>query len=125
MKNRSSKKGSGTVQMDADLFQRIFDSVQNGIMITDPDGYVVYMNRPYGRYLNLKTDEQSGRHCTTVVENSRMHIVGQTGKAEINHIHEIKGENIVVQRIPVKKDGRVIAVFGLVMFSDLRQVTKL
>ena len=125
MKNRSSKKGSGTVQMDADLFQRIFDSVQNGIMITDPDGYVVYMNRPYGRYLNLKTDEQFGRHCTTVVENSRMHIVGQTGKAEINHIHEIKGENIVVQRIPVKKDGRVIAVFGLVMFSDLRQVTKL
>ncbi len=108
-----------------DIFYRIFNSIKNGILITDPNGYVAYMNKPYGEFLNLDTEGQIGRHCTDVVENSRLHIVGETGKSEINHIQEIKGENIVVQRIPIKRDNQVIAVFGLVMFSDLKEVTKL
>ena len=32
---------------------------------------------------------------------------------------------MVVQRIPIKKDGRVIAVFGQVMFKHVRDVCKL
>jgi len=32
---------------------------------------------------------------------------------------------MVVQRIPIKKDGEVIAVFGQVMFKDVKDVTKL
>ncbi len=120
---KSGKKR--TLKQDVDIYRRIFDSIQNGIMVTDPEGYVTHLNKPYGRFLNLDPEEQIGKHCTQVVENTRMHIVGKTGKAEINHIQEIKGLNIVVQRIPVKKNGKVIAVFGLVMFSDLREITKL
>jgi transcriptional regulator with PAS, ATPase and Fis domain len=54
-----------------------------------------------------------------------MHIVAQTGKAEINHSQLIKGQKMVVQRIPIKKDGRIIAVFGQVMFKDVKDVGKL
>ena len=54
-----------------------------------------------------------------------MHIVAQTGKAEINQSQLIKGQNMVVQRIPIKKDGKVIAVFGQVMFKDVKDVGKL
>ncbi len=108
-----------------DLFLRIFDSVQNGIMITDANGYITYINRPYGEFLNINPEEEIGKHCTEVVENTRMYIVGQTGKSEINHIQEINGMKIVVQRIPVKKNGKVIAVFGRVMFSDIREISKL
>jgi len=54
-----------------------------------------------------------------------MHIVAETGKAEINQTQRIKGQNMVVQRIPIKKGGRVIAVFGQVMFKDIKDVTKL
>src|SRR3989339_578992 len=110
---------------DIDIYKRIFDSIQNGVMVTDADGYITYLNKPYGRFLNLDPKEQIGRHCTRVVENTRMHIVAMTGKAEINHIQDIKGLNILVQRIPIKKEGKVIAVFGLVMFSDLKEVTRL
>ncbi|MBT8373929.1 MAG: sigma 54-interacting transcriptional regulator, partial [Deltaproteobacteria bacterium] len=57
--------------------------------------------------------------------NSRMHIVAQTGKPEINLSQRIMGQSMVVQRIPIKKDGNVIAVFGQVMFKDVRDVGKL
>jgi transcriptional regulator with PAS, ATPase and Fis domain len=54
-----------------------------------------------------------------------MHIVARTGKAEINQSQLIKGQKMVVQRIPIKKDGKVIAVFGQVMFKDVKDVGKL
>jgi transcriptional regulator with PAS, ATPase and Fis domain len=103
----------------------VFDAIPNGIMVTDAEGHVIYFNKPYGEFLGIDPDAQIGKHCTEVVENSRMHIVAQTGKPEINWSHLIKGQRMVVQRIPIKEDGKVIAVFGQVMFKNIRDVTKL
>lgn len=103
----------------------ILDNIYNGVMITDAEGYVTHFNTPYGLYLGVDPRAQIGKHCTEVIENTRMHIVAKTGKAEINKSHRIKGQNMVVQRIPIRKDGKVIAVFGQVMFKDVRDVEKL
>ncbi len=107
-----------------ELLSLILDNIYNGVMITDAEGYVTHFNTPYGRFLGVDPKAQIGKHCTEVVENTRMHIVAKTGKAEINRSHHIKGHNMVVQRIPIKKDGKVIAVFGQVMFKNVRDVSK-
>ena len=106
-------------------YKLIFDSIYNGIMVTDAKGFITHFNKPYGQFLGLDPGPQIGKHCTEVVENSRMHIVAKTGKPEINQTQWIKGQNMVVQRIPIKKDGNIIAVFGQVMFKDVKDVTKL
>jgi len=108
-----------------EMYRLIFDSIYNGALVTDEKGYVTHFNKPYGEFLGVNPDDQIGSHCTDSVENSRMHIVAQTGKSEINQSHRIMGQNMVVQRIPIKKDGRVIAVFGQVMFKDVKDVRKL
>ncbi|MEA2109672.1 MAG: sigma 54-interacting transcriptional regulator [Pseudomonadota bacterium] len=108
-----------------DLCQRIIDSIYNGVVVTDANGYIIHFNEPYGRFLGIESKEQLGRHITDVIENTRMHIVAQTGIPEINQSHHILGQDMVVQRIPIKKDGKVIAVFGQVMFKDVRDVPKL
>jgi len=108
-----------------DLMNRILDSIHNGIMITDAEGYITYFNKPYGDFLGVDPAVQIGKHCTEVIENTRMHIVAQTGEPEINFSHLIKGRRMVVQRIPIRKDGKVIAVFGQVMFKNVRDVGKL
>lgn len=113
------------IKKQLELFQLIFDSIYNGAMVTDANGLVTHLNKPYARFLGLDADESIGKHCTQVVENSRMHIVATTGKPEINHTQTIRGQNIVVHRIPIKKEKRVIAVFGLVMFQDVGEVVKL
>ncbi len=105
-----------------ELFHLIFDSIYNGAMVTDADGIVTHLNKPYARFLGLDASDSIGRHCTEVVENTRMHIVARTGKPEINQTQTIRGQNIVVHRIPIKKEGAVIAVFGLVMFQDVGEV---
>jgi len=108
-----------------EIYRLIFESIYNGAMVTDVDGVITHFNHPYGQFLGLDPATQIGRHCTEAVENSRMHIVARTGKAEINQSQLIKGQKMVVQRIPIKKDGKVIAVFGQVMFKDVKDVGKL
>jgi PAS domain S-box-containing protein len=116
---------SSDLQQQLDMMNRILDSIHNGIMITDAQGYITYFNKPYGEFLGVDPKAQIGKHCTEVIENTRMHIVAKTGEPEINYSHRIKGRRMVVQRIPIKKDGRVIAVFGQVMFKNVQDVGKL
>ena len=108
-----------------EMFELILDSIHNGVIVTDPDGIITHFNKPYGGFLDVDPEAQIGRHCTEVVENTRMHIVAKTGVSEINQAHHIQGQDMVVQRIPIKKGGRVIAVFGQVMFKHVRDVRKL
>ena len=107
------------------LLELILDNIHNGVIVTDADGYVIYFNKPYGQFLGIDADAQIGKHATEVIENTRMHIVAKTGEAEINKPHKIKGQNMVVQRIPIKQDGKVVAVFGQVMFKHVSDVGKL
>ena len=108
-----------------EMFELILNNIHNGVIVTDPDGIITHFNKPYGSFLGMDPEAQIGRHCTEVLENTRMHIVAKTGIPEINQAHHIQGQDMVVQRIPIKKDGLVIAVFGQVMFKDVRDVRKL
>jgi PAS domain S-box-containing protein len=108
-----------------DFYHLIFNHIYNGVLVTDAQGYITHFNEPYGRFLGVNPAEQLGRHTTEVVENTRMHLVAQTGKPEINVAHRIMGQDMVVQRIPIYKDGEVIAVFGQVMFKNVRDVSRL
>ena len=93
-----------------EMYRLIFDSIYNGAIVTDTKGIITHFNKPYGEFLGVNPEDQIGRHCTESVENSRMHIVAKTGIPEINQSHRILGKNMVVQRIPIIKNGRVIDV---------------
>jgi PAS domain S-box-containing protein len=125
VRRREHPRTTALLRAQLENYKLIFDSIYNGVMVTDADGYITHFNKPYGQFLGLDPEAQIGKHCTDVIENTRMQIVAKTGKAEINQSHRIKGQNMVVQRIPIWKDGKVIAVFGQVMFKDIKDVTKL
>lgn len=108
-----------------EMYRLIFESIYNGALVTDAEGYITHFNQSYGQLLGMDPAAQIGKHCTEAIENSRMHIVARTGKSEINLSHSIKGQNMVVQRIPIKKNGKIIAVFGQVMFKDIKDVSRL
>ena len=114
-----------SVQQQLEILKLVFDHIDNGACVVDPEGYITHFNAPYGRFLGVDPKKQIGRHVTEVVESSRMHIVAKTGKAEINAPHPIRGQDMIVQRIPIKEDGRVIAVYGQVMFKDIKEVSRL
>jgi PAS domain S-box-containing protein len=113
------------LKKELEMYSMIFDSIYNGAIVTDSEGYVLYFNKPYGEFLGVDPEAQIGKYATEVLENSRMPTVAKTGRAEINVTHRLKGQDMVVQRIPIKRDGKVIAVYGQVMFKDVSDVSKL
>jgi len=124
LSHRLSKQlhGLGNRLKMADL---IFDHIENGALVTDAQGYILYFNRPYAEFLGVDAAEVVGRHVTEILKNSRMQIVARTGKAEVNEIFTYRGRDMVVQRIPIFEDGQVVAVFGQVMFKEIGDVNRL
>jgi len=104
------------------LYEGVLNNITSGVLITDPDGYIVFFSESYGKFLGMDPKAQIGKHTTDVIENSRMHIVAKTGIPEINYPHQIMGRNQIVQRIPIFIDGKLSAVFGQVMFEDIKDV---
>jgi PAS domain S-box-containing protein len=107
------------------LANLIFDHIENGAVVTDGDGNILYFNRPYARFLGIEAEEVIGKHITEVLEGSRMHIVARTGKAELHQLFTTRGRDMVVQRIPIFEDGKVVAVFGQIMFKQVSDVGRL
>ena len=104
------------------LYEAVLHNILNGVLITDPEGYVIFFSDTYGKFLGMDPKSKIGKHCTEVIENTRMHIVAEMGLPEINHPHRIQGRDMVVQRLPIRIDGKTVAVFGQVMFEDVKDV---
>ncbi len=116
------RKNDKDLQEKVRFYEAILDNIHNGVMITDRNGKIIFFSKTYGNFLDVDPEKMVGKHCTEVLENTRMHIVGKTGIPEINHPHRIKGQDMVVQRIPIEINGEIIAVYGQVMFKDVRDV---
>ena len=114
-----------TLQTRLKLTELVFDHIEKGAIVTDAKGRILYFNRPYARFLGVDPEAIVGRHVTEVLESSRMHIVAETGKAEVNELFTSKGRDMVVQRIPIFEEGKVVAVFGQLMFQQVGDVGRL
>lgn len=123
--SKSAAEVLPVVNRRLELADLIFDHIENGALVTDAAGCILYFNRPYARFLGIEAKNVIGRHVTEILEDSRMHIVAQTGKAEVNQIFTCRGRDMVVQRIPILDDGKVVAVFGQIMFKQVSDVGRL
>jgi PAS domain S-box-containing protein len=107
------------------FYETILDNIYNGVMITDPDGKIIFFSKTYGNFLGIDPQGAIGKNCTEVIENTRMDIVAKTKLPEVNLPHRIMGQDMVVQRIPIEMNGELVAVYGQVMFKDVRDVQAL
>jgi transcriptional regulator with PAS, ATPase and Fis domain len=108
-----------------DFFRLLMDNMRIGVIVSDADGYIIYINDTYARFLNIDPKAQIGKHAKDLGVNSRLHIVAQTGEAEVNYPHQLKESVYLVHRIPIKDGGRVMAVLGLVLFDSASTVKRL
>ncbi len=114
-----------TIESELETLKLIIEHIGEGMAVVNTDGIITHFNKAYGRFLGIDPEAQLGRHITKVVENTRLHIVARTGRAEINESQSIKGQNMIVQRIPIRKDGQVVGAFGQVIFKDSKEVGQL
>ncbi|MGO1371381.1 MAG: sigma 54-interacting transcriptional regulator [Senegalia sp. (in: firmicutes)] len=103
----------------------ILNNAYDGIVLIDENRKINMINNSYAKFLNVDKDEVIGKDVTDVIENTRLHIVLDTGESEIGEIQKIGTHKIVAMRIPIIEDGKVIGVMGKIMFRDINQVNTL
>jgi len=106
--------------------EKALDNIQFGTLVVDAEGIVTFYSKSYEDFLGIPREKVLGQHVTEVIENTRMHVVLQTGEPEIGWKQKIQGQNMVVQRVPIRdKAGKIIGAVGQVMFRDVAEITEL
>lgn len=113
------------VQYKNDILETIIDSAYEWIVVVNKYGNIVYINKNYCQFLEINRDDAIGQHVTKVIENSRMHIVAQSGKEEIAELQFIKGNYMIANRIPIFSEGEIIGALGTVIFRDTKEWNKM
>lgn len=106
------------------VLESILESLYECIVVVDREGRITMLNQAYADFLGVDRAAAIGQHVTKVIDNTRMHIVAQTGKAEIGEIQRLGTKNVVVTRYPIVKDGEVIGAVGKMMFGDVRDLRR-
>lgn len=110
---------------EALLLDILLNSTNEAIVIVDENGIITELSKAYTEFLGTKKEDALGRHVSDVIENTRMHTVLQTGKAEIADTQRIKGQTMIATRIPIYKDGKIVGAFGRVLFKNIKELYSL
>jgi len=101
----------------------LFANASEGMMLVDREARVVWINDQYRRYLPAlgfeREEDFVGHPVSTVVQNTLMHRVLETGKPILIDLLTNKAGTFVVSRIPLRDPaGTVIGALGIVLFDQ-------
>ncbi|NJP37371.1 sigma 54-interacting transcriptional regulator [Bacillus luteus] len=117
---RSDEAPADDVWKDkAEQMEMVIELSSDGIIMVDRNGIITMVNKEYAQFIGMKEEDMVGRHVADIIENTRMHIVAETGKPEIADIQKINGDYMVANRLPLYKDGELDGAVGKVLFKNL------
>ncbi|BDU71835.1 hypothetical protein METEAL_10090 [Mesoterricola silvestris] len=117
-------KGYQEALDEVDVLKRVLNTVE-GLQVVDTRGVITLVNESFLRIHHLTREQSEGHPVTEVIDNTRMHIVAQTGVSEVDEIQTIGGHEYVVSRIPIFKDGKCLGAVGRIVFQDFQEIQRL
>lgn len=102
-----------------DLMEKALTSLGE-VLILDEAGRMVYISEEYAR--NMRVDIQAclGKYIGDVIEDSILPTVLKSGKATMGATYYRDGKAFLVNRVPIKEDGKVVGVVAqAILSSDL------
>lgn len=106
----------------AEILNIVLESAYEGICVVDRQAIIREFNSAYSRFLGVRQEDVIGRKVTDVIENTRLHIVLETGVPERGFIQKINGQDMVVHRIPIWKNQQVVGAIGMLIFEGVSEV---
>lgn len=113
------------IQSDPVFLKNILEITLQGLQVVDKKGIIIFVNESYEEIHKVKREDIIGKHVTDVIENTRMHIVAQTGVREKDQLQEIRGKEFVVSRIPIFAMGECVGAVGFIRFQYTDEVKNL
>lgn len=112
-------------QNSAEVLNVILESAYEGIAVVDENGILQEFNEAYSRFTGIRRDDAIGRHVTEVIDNTNLHLTVKTAIPERGVVQNIQGQDMVVHRIPIIKDGKVVGAIGMLIFEGVTEIYKI
>lgn len=103
----------------------VLDAAYEGLLVINNEGYITMVNQAFAGLLNASPGSLVGKHVTQVIEDSRMPIVVQTGVPEVGELQRINDQEVIIQRVPIIKDGKTLGAVGKIMFKGVAELNAL
>jgi transcriptional regulator with PAS, ATPase and Fis domain len=101
---------------------------EDSLILVNREGIITLINQSFADILGIRASEMIGKHVHSAYPNSnpsRLPAVMNSGKAEIAEPHLLNGNNAVVSRYPLYKDGELIGGLGKILFHDIEELSRL
>lgn len=90
-------------------------------LVVDREGRIVQLSPEYGELLGIDTVRAVGYPVERVIPNSKMRRVLETGMPEMADLWESNGRQIVISRMPLIWEGRVVGAVAFPTFGNLEE----
>ena len=108
-----------------DIIHHLLTDPFNAMTVVDADGKVAFLSPVHEGFFGLDHGAAIGRPVRDVIENTRLDHVARTGKAEVGDVQRMRGQDRVVNRSPIFREGKLVGAIGRVMFKNPEQVQAL
>ncbi|CAO3433494.1 sigma-54 interaction domain-containing protein [Azospirillum doebereinerae] len=115
----------GSVDFAYAILNHLVSSPYEGMTVVDDKAKIRFISPVHEGFFRLGTGEAVGKPVTEVIENTRLHEIVQSGKAEIGKVQQMRGVTRVVSRVPILENRKVVGAIGQVMFKAPEQLQQL
>ncbi|MFS0787210.1 sigma 54-interacting transcriptional regulator [Shouchella sp. 1P09AA] len=112
-------------ELDKQTFMhKAIDSIDDGVIIVRSDNTVLYLNDSAAKMADVQQQESMGMQIQTLLPNSGLPRVIETGQAEHNQLQTfMNGTKIVTTRIPLHANG--IITGAIAVFKDVTEARQM
>jgi len=105
-----------------EILSLIFEKAYEGIAVVDEYGILLEFNEAYSRFTGVNREDAIGRHVTEVIENTNLHLTVKSAMPGRGVLQTIQGQSMVVHRIPIWKNEKVVGAIGMLIFEGVSEV---
>ena len=89
------------------------------VVLLDEAGRMVYISQEYAKNMHISIEESLDRRVEDVIEDTCLHRVLRSGKAEQGGTYHRRGEVFFVNRFPIWEDGKVVGLVAQAVLSSV------
>jgi len=107
-------------------FQRkIIDLCADALMVVDKNGNIIYINKSFEDVHAVSAADVLGKPVASIIDNTRLDVVAQTGVAEHDQLQDICNHPCVVSRVPIFEGEKCVGAVGMIRFRQMEEIQNL
>lgn len=103
----------------------VFNQIPVPVCFVDSKCKIVTFNNAFTNYYGLELKNEKGKFAGDVDPNARFPVILKTNKPEIGVKHKFRGKEIIVHRIPLSLNKKLVGGISITIIDDLNYMYNL